>query len=118
MTKSLQTAVIGLGSMGYGMAQSLLRSGHVTHGFDVTSSKMDLFMAEGGAPGALSDVAPSLQAVVCVVLNAAQTENVLLVTTALHLNYQKAQSYCLALQSHQILHIIWKLVVQLWASTT
>ena len=77
MTKSLQTAVIGLGSMGYGMAQSLLRSGHVTHGFDVTSSKMDLFMTEGGAPGALSDVAPKLQAVVCVVLNAAQTECVL-----------------------------------------
>ena len=77
MTKSLKTAVIGLGSMGYGMAQSLLRSGHVTHGFDVTSSKMDLFKAEGGAPGALSDVAPSLQAVVCVVLNAAQTESVL-----------------------------------------
>ena len=77
MTQSLHTAVIGLGSMGFGMAKSLLRSGHLTHGFDVTQSKIDRFIAEGGTPGRLFDVAPKLQAVVCVVLNAAQTENVL-----------------------------------------
>ena len=42
------------------MTQSLLRSGHMTHGFDVSQSKMDRFAAEGGLPGMLSDVAANL----------------------------------------------------------
>ena len=32
--------VVGLGSMGYGMAQSLLRAGHRTHGFDVVPAQV------------------------------------------------------------------------------
>jgi 3-hydroxyisobutyrate dehydrogenase-like beta-hydroxyacid dehydrogenase len=70
-------AVIGLGSMGYGMAQSALRAQHRVHGFDIAPAAMDRFRAEGGAEGALPDVAGSLDAVVVVVLNAAQTEAVL-----------------------------------------
>ena len=70
-------AVIGLGSMGYGMAQSVLKAGHETHGFDVVASQMERFQSEGGAPGALRDVAGSLNAAVVVVLNAQQTESVL-----------------------------------------
>lgn len=73
----MHVGVIGLGSMGYGMAQSLLRAGHVVFGFDVVPAQMARFRAEGGAEGALSDVAASLDAVVVVVLNAAQTERVL-----------------------------------------
>jgi len=72
-----KTSVIGLGSMGYGMAQSCLAAGHVTHGFDIAPAQVDRFQAEGGAPGALADIAGTLDAVVIVVLNAAQTENVL-----------------------------------------
>ena len=72
-----KVAVFGLGSMGYGMAQSLLRAGHVVHGFDVVPAVMDRFAAEGGAAGDLADIAPDLDAVVVVVLNAEQTETVL-----------------------------------------
>lgn len=71
------TAVIGLGSMGYGMAQSVLRAGHTTHGFDINSEVTARFQSEGGAAGALADVAAQLDAAMIVVLNATQTESVL-----------------------------------------
>jgi len=77
MPETIKTAVIGLGSMGYGMAQSLLRAGHTTHGFDISDAAMARFHAEGGAQGALADVAPHLDAIMVVVLNAAQAETVL-----------------------------------------
>jgi 3-hydroxyisobutyrate dehydrogenase-like beta-hydroxyacid dehydrogenase len=72
-----KTAVIGLGSMGYGIAQSCLRAGQETYGIDVTPAPMERFRASGGAEGALADIAGSLDAVVVTVLNAAQTETVL-----------------------------------------
>ena len=71
------TAVIGLGSMGYGMAQSCLAAGHVTHGFDINPDQTARFRTEGGASGDLADIAGTLDTVVVVVLNAAQTEAVL-----------------------------------------
>jgi len=71
------TAVFGLGSMGYGMARSALAAGHKTHGFDVVPAQMQRFQSEGGAAGDIDDVAKDLDAVVVVVLNAAQTESVL-----------------------------------------
>lgn len=77
MGQSANIAVIGLGSMGYGMAASLLRADHKTFGFDVMPAQMERLRAEGGADGALADVAGGLDAVVVVVLNAAQTEAVL-----------------------------------------
>lgn len=72
-----QVAVFGLGSMGYGMATSLLRAGARTYGFDVMPAQMQRFQADGGAAGDLSDIATNLDAVVVVVLDAAQTEDVL-----------------------------------------
>lgn len=77
MPDTFTTAVIGLGSMGYGMAQSCLRAGHVTHGFDVLPSQIERFQSEGGSTGDITDVAGGLDAAVIVVLNAAQTEDVL-----------------------------------------
>ncbi len=77
MTTSIKLAVIGLGSMGYGMAQSLVKAGHQTHGYDVNPDAVTRFRAEGGAPGPLAEVARDLDAVVVVVLNAAQAETVL-----------------------------------------
>lgn len=77
MTDQKKVAVVGLGSMGYGMAQSCVRAGLQTHGFDVVPAQMDKFLSEGGAAGAVEDVAGMLDAVVVVVLNAAQTEDVL-----------------------------------------
>ncbi len=70
-------AIFGLGSMGYGIAQSILRAGHVTHGFDMVPAQVDRFQAEGGSAGTIAEVASSLDAAVVVVLNAAQTEAVL-----------------------------------------
>ena len=70
-------AVIGLGSMGYGIAQSCLRAGHVTYGVDVVAAQMDRFRGEGGAPGALSDAVDTLDGAIIAVLNADQTKDVL-----------------------------------------
>lgn len=72
-----KTAVIGLGSMGYGIATSILRAGHTTYGYDVNPAQTARFIADGGAPGSLTDIAPGLDTLVVVVLNAAQTEAVL-----------------------------------------
>lgn len=77
MENTRQTAVIGLGSMGYGIALSALRGGHQTYGFDVNAEQAARFVADGGQTGALGDLAPQLDVVVVVVLNAAQTESVL-----------------------------------------
>lgn len=70
-------AVIGLGSMGYGVAQSVMRSGHATWGKDINPETTARFQAEGGQASDLHDAAPDLDAVIVVVLNAPQTEAVL-----------------------------------------
>lgn len=72
-----KTAVFGLGAMGYGIACSVLRDGHTTFGFDVEPAQMARFCEEGGTEGRIEDIADTLDAVVVVVLNAAQTEAVL-----------------------------------------
>ncbi len=77
MAQHCTTAVIGLGSMGYGMASAALRAGLKTYGFDVNPDQVARFVAEGGASGDLAEVAGRLDAAVIVVLNAAQTETVL-----------------------------------------
>ena len=63
--------------MGYGMAQSLLRAGHVTYGYDIAQTRVEAFCAEGGSRAPVADVAKSLDSVVIAVLNAPQTEAVL-----------------------------------------
>lgn len=70
-------AVIGLGSMGYGIASSALKSGLQVHGFDVTDAQVAKFQAERGLAGDLATVAPTISAAMVVVLNAEQTESVL-----------------------------------------
>ncbi|MEM9318270.1 MAG: L-threonate dehydrogenase [Pseudomonadota bacterium] len=72
-----RVAVIGLGSMGYGLAQSCHRAGLVTYGFDTVAERVARFLAEGGAAGPLYEVAGTLDAVAVVVVNAAQAEAVL-----------------------------------------
>ena len=73
----MNVAVFGLGSMGYGIARSLLRAGLATYGFDVAAEPMERFRAEGGVAGEAAAVAGELDAVVLVVLNADQTRDVL-----------------------------------------
>lgn len=74
---ALTVAVVGLGSMGYGMAQSCLRAGLTVHGVDVVAENVERFKADGGQSRPIADVAQSLDGVVVVVLNTEQVENVL-----------------------------------------
>jgi len=75
--KMSNVAVYGLGAMGYGIASSILRHGHVTYGFDVVPAQMARFRAEGGASIDGIEDGVRIDAVAVVVLNAAQTEAVL-----------------------------------------
>jgi putative dehydrogenase len=71
-------AVIGLGSMGYGMASALKRAGFEVTGCDVTADAVKRFVSEGGK-GAKNpaEAAKDAGIVVSVVVNAAQTEAIL-----------------------------------------
>ena len=77
MTKDKRMAIFGLGSMGLGVGNSLLRAGILAHGFDVRSDVQASFIASGGAVGTPAQIASDLSTVITVVLNAAQTEDVL-----------------------------------------
>lgn len=76
--KAQRVAVIGLGSMGFGMALSLKRAGFQVIGCDVSEAAVARLVAEGGQ-GAATPAAAARQAdiVVSVVVNAAQTEAIL-----------------------------------------
>ena len=69
-----RVAVFGLGSMGMGMARCILAAGHHTVGVDVDPEPVRRFIEHGGTGAELAAVADTLDAVVLVVLNAAQTE--------------------------------------------
>src|SRR5262245_14872604 len=71
-----RTAVIGLGSMGMGIAHSLRRAGFDVVGCDAAT--VERFVQEGGrgAPDPAT-AAANVDAVICVVVNAAQAEDVL-----------------------------------------
>ncbi len=75
---TMRCAVIGLGSMGGGMATSLLRAGFAVAGYDVSPAARDRLAQEGvricDTPGEASAEA---DCVVAVVVNAEQTEAVL-----------------------------------------
>jgi putative dehydrogenase len=74
----LQVGVIGLGSMGLGVARSLLRAGFEVHACDVRSEVTRQFAAEGGHAAANpAEVGARAQTLVVLVVNAEQTETVL-----------------------------------------
>ncbi|MDQ0392388.1 3-hydroxyisobutyrate dehydrogenase [Labrys monachus] len=76
--QGLQVGVIGLGSMGFGMAGSLLRAGHSVTGCDVHPEPARALAAAGGrAASKPAEAAAEADIVVVVVVNAAQTETVL-----------------------------------------
>jgi 3-hydroxyisobutyrate dehydrogenase len=71
-------AVIGLGSMGFGMAQSLNRSGLAVKGYDALAANVKRFADEGGgAAASAAEAAAEAGIIVCAVVNAAQTEAVM-----------------------------------------
>ena len=70
--------LIGLGAMGGGMAQSLRRAGHALNVYDVRAEAAQTFALDGGtACATLAELGEKSEVVVCVVVNAAQTEAVL-----------------------------------------
>jgi 3-hydroxyisobutyrate dehydrogenase len=74
----LTLGVVGLGSMGLGAATSALRRGVNTWGLDPRESARAAFAAAGGqATASLAEIGANCNAVVILVLNAAQTEDVL-----------------------------------------
>ena len=72
---SLKVAVIGLGSMGFGIAGSLLRAGFAVVGYDPAAAALQKFTALGGAVATSpAAAAQGADIAICVVVNAAQTE--------------------------------------------
>jgi putative dehydrogenase len=73
-----RVGVVGLGSMGFGMALSLRRAGFDVVGCDVNSAARERFTLEGGRTALTpADAAHETDVLVSVVLNGAQTEAVL-----------------------------------------
>ena len=73
-----RVGVIGLGAMGSGMAQSLRRAGFDVRVFDVRPGVAETFARDGGtASASAAELARACDVVVSVVVNAAQTEDVL-----------------------------------------
>ena len=70
--------MIGLGSMGFGMATSLRRAGFDVTGCDVAAETVARFVADGGKGAKTpAEAAKAADIVVSVVVNAAQTETIL-----------------------------------------
>lgn len=64
--------------MGFGVAETLLRAGFDVTGFDVSAENMVRFQAVGGATAdSASAAAAGAEVLICLVVNAAQTEAVL-----------------------------------------
>jgi putative dehydrogenase len=73
-----RVAVIGLGSMGFGMATSLRRGGFDVTGCDVSADAVARFVADGGGGAKTpAEAAKAADIVVSVVVNATQTETIL-----------------------------------------
>ena len=78
MTALRHIGVIGLGAMGLGMAGSLRRAGWTVHVCDLRAEVASAFAADGGVACATpAELAAHCEVVVSVVVNAAQTEQVL-----------------------------------------
>lgn len=67
--------VVGLGSMGLGIAQSLLRAGYIVYGQDKNPNQVEKFIKYGGIDTNIP--VDKLEAVIIVVLNEKQTREIL-----------------------------------------
>jgi len=78
MSNKPVVGVIGLGTMGMGAAQSLLRAGFAVHGCDVRPEIIARLVAEGGLACANPrELGEKCDAIVTLVVNAEQTDTVL-----------------------------------------
>ncbi len=78
MAKKPSVGVIGLGSMGMGVARTLVKKGFTTHAFDVRASARNAFTRAGGtAHRNPAELALQCNIVIVLVVNAAQTNAIL-----------------------------------------
>ncbi len=79
MTTQLHRAgIIGLGAMGMGVAQSLLRAGFELHAYDINEPALDKIVRAGAQrAGTPAEVGQAAEALVVLVVNAQQTDEVL-----------------------------------------
>jgi 3-hydroxyisobutyrate dehydrogenase len=83
-TKPPVLGVVGLGSMGFGAAASALARGIDVVGLDMRADARERFVAQGGrATGSLAELGAQCDAVLVLVVTAAQTEDVLFGTDGL-----------------------------------
>jgi putative dehydrogenase len=74
----VKVTLVGLGSMGFGMAESLLRGGIELDGCDLDEAVLKKLAALGGRPlSSPAETAAETDALIVVVVNAAQVEKVL-----------------------------------------
>ena len=74
----MSVGVIGLGSMGLGVARSLVRAGFQVHGCDTRGDVLESLRREGGLPAASpAELGARAEVLVTLVVNADQTEAVL-----------------------------------------
>lgn len=74
---SLNVVIIGLGSMGLGMARSVIRAHIPTWGFDLSTDRMSILQAEGGRKDSLEKALATADVTISVVVNSQQTEEIL-----------------------------------------
>lgn len=75
---SQTVGVVGLGAMGMGMAQSLVRAGFVVKGYDIAPAAGQALAAAGGqAAASVAAAAAGADVLIVMVVNAAQVEEVL-----------------------------------------
>ncbi len=78
-TKKPSVGVIGLGSMGMGVARTLVKKGFPAHAFDIRASARNAFTKAGGtAHSNPAEMAAHCDVVIVLVVNAQQTGDVLL----------------------------------------
>lgn len=79
-TSDYRVCVVGLGSMGMGAALSCMRAGLATIGVDLDAARRDHFVASGGnaAAASVGELTESFDAVLVLVVNAAQARKVIL----------------------------------------
>lgn len=75
---SQNIGVIGLGAMGMGMAQSLVRAGFIVKGYDIAPAAVQVLVDAGGhAAATVAEAATGADVLIVMVVNAAQAEDVL-----------------------------------------
>ncbi len=94
-----KVAVFGLGSMGIGMARSLVRAGHSVWGFDIRENITQEFAKETGHSQSFDQIAGEIDVAVIVVLNAAQVADILFGETGIVRQMKRVQPLSIVLLS-------------------